>query len=607
MSATSESEAVIVRQRAPLADKYDPYIVPSDTSLEDAKSRLRTALDQTRQLRAAFTERVYGKYRICLKPPPQTEDIIETLEQHPEQLLRKLQDEIKYVKAEKELEKKEVQRLHNQAAAAARKESIADAAAPAASNDAGKTAKPSRNQLSDAEQLMCVTTGLGLVVLPESDASNIDMAVYNDRGPLDLNTGLRVRGISQAAATAGEATLERARRAQALKVERDKIREDHPHHPLPHDNFDGNYSKASFAAGAKARKVTPSMSYASTLARATANQKKAPPKVSAASARAIRARVQATMSMNTLLSLNPTHEELRNDTKYSASTMAMMELGVGNQSTQTVQYHKNTPHRFKHPFPDSLGGRRRPVAGTNSASLVLPSTPTIKERKRFQKIPTLSTKDATNSDAQQAIGSILDQFVSPPQEARPTKKKRITEIEFLHGLSSGKSDDTGQAPNFDSTLVLNVMKAVGLVGTSTSDTIVSTSPHDLSTAVSSLFDVEGIKAEGVAVDSGPLFQSLEKMRGLESSVTDSARYSSETRERQPSASPISTSIQQSSTDNSEAPVVQLRGGGGEATTTSSDGKKEAPSISSQVKAGAVNGKASDQNSQTSSSPQKRSS
>jgi hypothetical protein len=80
----------------------------------------------------------------------------------------------------------------------------------------------------------------------------------------------------------------------------------------------------------------------------------------------------------------------------------------------------------------------------------------------------------------------LGQFEIPP-----TKKRRITEIEFLHGLSIGDAanDQTKPKSSYDSTLVLNVMKAVGLVASSTSDKSTE-KRHGMSPVVSSLVDLE---------------------------------------------------------------------------------------------------------------------
>ena len=58
-------EAAIYAARAPLSNLYGQYICKStDASLDDARSRLRKAIAQTRELRKLFTDRVYDKYRV---------------------------------------------------------------------------------------------------------------------------------------------------------------------------------------------------------------------------------------------------------------------------------------------------------------------------------------------------------------------------------------------------------------------------------------------------------------------------------------------------------------------------------------------------------------
>jgi hypothetical protein len=607
---TSDPEEMIRKQRAPLADKYAPYIAPSDTSLDDARKRLRIALDQTRQLRAAFTERVYEKYRICLKPPPQTEEIIETLEQDPRGMFRKVNSEIRRVKAEKELEKKEIQKMNSEANmpnASLIAKSIHNKSNDATGMDKLPPTQQAAMNADTAEQVMYFTAGLSLIVLPEANASNIDMTVFSDRGPIDTSTGQRVRGISSAAASAGETMLDRARRALTLKLERDRKRQQQQQSTpdlIQQDNFDSNYSKGNIAATvgmpcmAKPAVSRAGPPFSTGLTHQLGKEKKTPSQEfgkasfvkrksahgisvrsgvinSAASAKAIRARVQATLSMNTLLSLNPIHEELRSDTKYSASTMAMMELGVGNQATQTVQFHKNTPHRFKHPFPDSLGGRRRPVRGTTGVSLLLPAIPTFKECRKFKSIPTVPQKQASNKHAKRAIGNILGQFEIPP-----IKKRRITEIEFLHGLSIGDAanDQTKPKSSYDSTLVLNVMKAVGLVASSTSDKSTE-KRHGMSPVVSSLVDLEKLKAAGMSVESGPIKQSLEKLKALESGFCGHSRHSIELRRE----SEISNGT--SRTEHTDAETLHLRGGGDAVKTSSS-------SNPGQAKTGTTNGSGS---------------
>jgi hypothetical protein len=79
---------------------------------------LRTAIEQSRQLRSSFTERVYGKYRVCLLPPPSTEQILTRILTDPSTASSQLLAEIKDLKEEKDIEKKEAQKLNAEMMAA---------------------------------------------------------------------------------------------------------------------------------------------------------------------------------------------------------------------------------------------------------------------------------------------------------------------------------------------------------------------------------------------------------------------------------------------------------------------------------------------------------
>jgi len=243
MVETEEQKATrkvqLLRQaRAPLHEKYPPYIVDSDTCLNDARQRLRKALEQTRQLRQAFTERVYGKYRVCLIPPESQTDVMKQIETNPQQLRDHMLRKIKTIKDEKDLEKKEASRLNAEVTTLAKKgrgdlyaaSSHSFGAAAAASNaSSGGAAKlpmtvSEANALLNAdngEQLMCLSAGLSLVILPEHDISGKHyVSKYTDRSPINPQTGQRVKGISIAAAAAGEVMLDRTRKAIALRAER---------------------------------------------------------------------------------------------------------------------------------------------------------------------------------------------------------------------------------------------------------------------------------------------------------------------------------------------------------------------------------------------------
>jgi hypothetical protein len=57
-----------------LEQLYAPYLLPEETSLAEARQRLRMALEQTRLLRESFTEQVYERYGVVLQPIPTTKE-----------------------------------------------------------------------------------------------------------------------------------------------------------------------------------------------------------------------------------------------------------------------------------------------------------------------------------------------------------------------------------------------------------------------------------------------------------------------------------------------------------------------------------------------------
>mmetsp|Transcript_10579 Transcript_10579/g.25475 ORF Transcript_10579/g.25475 Transcript_10579/m.25475 type:complete len:1939 (+) Transcript_10579:136-5952(+) len=600
------------RQRAPLTEKYNPYISHSDTCLGDARRRLQIALDQTRQLRAAFTERVYGKYRVCLQPPPQTQDIIKTLKDDPNGMHRKLQLELKRITDEKNSEKRELQKMNSSdgvapppsttltaanVSSASNASAVTSIPAPSTSGTISAAASASTSNIDNAEQHLYVTSGLSLIVLPEDDITEIDMSMYRDRAPINAKTSQRVRGISAAAASSGKLMLERARQGKVARADRQK-RLQHKISHQAHNFFDSNYYSKSFqfntigtAATTTAKhlptmvknqasmmqktksKLPPSRSRGSqkvgdgkkavgakrTVAPKASN--KVPAGQTAAGAKAIRARVQTPMTVQTLLNLNPIHEELRTDTKYSASTLAMMERGVGTFQGPTTQYHKNTPHRFKHPFPDSLGGRRRPVASAGglvdsssetNLQLTLPPVPSVKECRRHKKITVLPRTQAGTSRAGLSIRKILDQFTPSTNKAavsiesivaqetpllgRPKKHRKISEIGFVRGLyldsldegrtrvgvTTTKANQTSELKKIDnlcidSTLTLNVLKAVGLIKSSISNDSKSDKSAFQPSLASSLFK------EIPSSDTGPFSDSISKLKDLEQKLSTQKR------------------------------------------------------------------------------------
>ncbi len=680
-STNSIGDEELQRQRAPLTDKYNPYITHSDTSLGDARRRLQIALDQTRQLRAAFTERVYGKYRVCLQPPPLTQDIIKALKDDPSGMHRKLELELKRITEEKNAEKREAQKI-NASDAVASAPPTSSINVPAGSNAKAAPTGTSNNSnaastatnADSAEQNLYVTSGLSLIVLPEDNITDVDISMYRERAPINPKTNQRVKGISAAAATSGKLMLERARQGKVARADREK-RLLQKVNQNAHNFFDRNYYirpphfKTIGTMAAAKQPLTGARNVPSTAhktkpkllsSRPRGSQKagdgrkivgvkravapkavaKIPAGQTAAGAKAIRARVQTPMTIQTLLNLNPIHEELRTDTKYSAATLAMMERGVGTFQGPTTQYHKNTPHRFKHPFPDSLGGRRRPVTsagGIADASnatheqLALPPIPSVKERRRHKKITVLPRTEAGTTRAALSIRKILDQFTPSSNKAaiaiesietqenpllgRPKKHRKISEIGFVRGLYLDSLEEMGCSPSntsqgnealkkdnsgIDSTLTLNVLKAVGLIKSSVSSDMKPEKFAFETSLASSLFK------DTPATDSGPYSYSISKLSELEQKLSTQKRsftaafYGDTNKfgiETSVVVQDIEKSLDQKNQVNASAPIA-IRGGGSGGT---SEGKE---SVKTPDKKSETGGKVS-KNTKNAKSPKRK--
>ena len=415
-------EEQIARQRSVLVDKYSPFIAPADQSLKDARKRLRAALEQTRKLRCSFTKRVYGKYRVCLQPPESSEETIRNIKNNPKAVAKRLEQEIRLVKDEKEFEKKEAQALN------------------------AELSKVDQSKLSvsadNAEQLMYLSAGLSLVILPEEKVNAKLLKGYQDRGPINPATGQRVRSISQAAASAGEIILERSRKGAAMRKQWQQQRKLPQSNPLTADNH-GEFPqqqqqhnpmdllitpKNPPATTAAIKKLAPQPTStptskvvrdnkASTIpvvpavsqqplpqprqapAIALANEKsfilqpaasstllpsqhppmrnKEPPKLikrpskmstilnsaQASSAKFGKSRGGAGISVNISLSLNPTADELSLENSCRASTAALMARSVG--TAQGIS-RASPQQRLRHPHPESSGGRQRASSATSA-------------------------------------------------------------------------------------------------------------------------------------------------------------------------------------------------------------------------------------------------
>ncbi|EJK72942.1 hypothetical protein THAOC_05475 [Thalassiosira oceanica] len=172
----SSSDGPVRAARRPLEDLYGPYLAGSDRSLDDARSRLQTAIEQTRVLRRAMEDGAYGRFRCVLRPAPDSlRDVVDPILDDPAGARDRLLAEIARVDGEKAAER-----------------------------------RTARENGYGPEELAYYGEGLHLVVLPEDTTgdegqdhhggkdgkgggkgegkeggSGIDLSVYPDRSPRD--------------------------------------------------------------------------------------------------------------------------------------------------------------------------------------------------------------------------------------------------------------------------------------------------------------------------------------------------------------------------------------------------------------------------------------
>ena len=430
-------EEAIAAVRAPLVNLYGSYLCHSkDTSLADARKRLRNAITQTRSLRQTFTERVYGKYRVCLRPPPTADEIIAKIEADPVNQLRALKEEIAVVREEKEIEKKEAAKLNNEMSQSSSADRV-----------------PVLSNIDNAEQLMFLTAGLNLVILPE-EQSEEQLRAYIDAYSQSSTTGRARNSISQAAASAGEVILDRTRKAAAMRVERQRRRQLQllRGESLADGESENNYSRLQVlkVAGTSATKQTTSDSISknqapiSNVAAAAKQSQPSSRRVPAASTKGGRSRSQSSLPTSTLLSINPSADEVKIDGNPSAATLALIARGVGQTMT------KSTQQRLRHPHPDSLGGRRRanmnpgsmkkeddtpmhppePFLQSNLAN-TLPPLPASKERLERKRVADEYLDTPATRKARHSVQSILINFVENTETNIP---KPIPKINLLNSM-----------------------------------------------------------------------------------------------------------------------------------------------------------------------------
>lgn len=232
-----------------LSKMYHPYIQPTDTNLEDARKRLQIALDQTRALRLAFTNRVYEKYKVILKLQSlglETNDIVALIKKDPKRYFNALLKDVEMIHNEKELEKKEAQRVNAALGGGTKIKSAVDGhdenkdSTVSSLNPTSEDATSTRDKaftvtssilelydgVENTEQLSWFHAGLSLVILPEENVDELseqfERRQITYRSPFDLESGCRAKDISSAAAVAGNVMIDRVRKGKELLLMKGK-------------------------------------------------------------------------------------------------------------------------------------------------------------------------------------------------------------------------------------------------------------------------------------------------------------------------------------------------------------------------------------------------
>ena len=157
----------VLKVEPTLEQLYRPYVLPDETDLDSARDRIRHGLEQTRVLRQAFTEQVYERYGVILKPFPSASEHADELDKilaNPHDSMTKL-----------------------------------------AAIDREKKRERDRGRLEEGENDPLATfggDGLHLVILPEEQPHLFDKGL----------------ALSQASAAAAEGLLDRVRRIRGYEI-----------------------------------------------------------------------------------------------------------------------------------------------------------------------------------------------------------------------------------------------------------------------------------------------------------------------------------------------------------------------------------------------------
>ena len=431
---TPHSAAKITNRE--LSEKYAPYILPGDQTLEDARDRLKTAIEQTRQLRLAFTKNLYDKYRIVLRPVPKSaEAIVAAIRAQPKVVNEKILQEIQMIATEKEIEKRAAQKLNSDFASASTTLDISSWLGGLQGVD-------------NAEQLCWYGVGLYLVVLPEEDINEADLADcgVTERGPIDPATGNKSKDLVQSAALASSSMLDRVRKAAELRRER-----------IQNQDYTSICELVS--------EPQPSFTTSRPL-------KKSPAISTRPSSSSIKSQKnKPSSSLISLLNLSAHTEGVRSNGKLSAPGFALNTCSLKSSSTRSRVHNR-------HPFPQSKGARSitygRSSGPFSSHPFSLPSLTTASERKMKISSDDIDViSETTLSTLKSVINPVLTFSANHNSNSDRIRMKRkfneIRIVEELKNKAESKSktqpeENMSKGADFtDPCLVLAVMKSLGLL------------------------------------------------------------------------------------------------------------------------------------------------
>ena len=436
-----------------LSEKYAPYILPGDHTLEDARERLKTAIEQTRELRVAFTKNLYDKYRIVLRPVPKSvEAIVGAIRAQPRVIQEKILQEMQMISTEKEIEKRAAQKLNSEFANASTSSDIS-------------AWLGGLQGVDNAEQLSWYGVGLYIVVLPEEDVNEADLADsgITERGPIDPATGHRSKDLAQSAALASSSMLERVRKAAELR--RQRIQNQDYTSMVDFSSDPGIVPFPSTFTTSRSLKKSPGIVIKSPPPGAKAPKNK------------------PSSSLASLLNLSANAEGLRLNGKLSAAGFALNTRNL--KSSSIVSRLQN-----RHPFPQSKGARSATYGQTSgqfsSHPLSLPSLTTATERKNkvSSHMEIDSVSETTLSAFKSAVNPVMSYSANDKSsEINPIQnknvdskcigiKRKFNEIRIMEELRNQTQPENitpaeevtpKGADSTDPCLVLAVMKSLGLL------------------------------------------------------------------------------------------------------------------------------------------------